>query len=147
MSVASVANIVSLPQLSPAATRQLTSPPVPVMHFATPAVYATPVYKFDNQADIPVELIRDPSTGAVLNQFPSAQIVEKYRRHELPQATSNSGPESTPLSMAFAVSTGTPQASPAISSGSSTSIAAPAGGSSSSGAGPSASTSSVSISV
>ncbi|MEI8393227.1 MAG: hypothetical protein WCF85_00725 [Rhodospirillaceae bacterium] len=42
--------------------------------------YATPVFKYDSFASIPIELIRDPSTGEVKDQIPSEEVVKKYQQ-------------------------------------------------------------------
>ena len=72
--------IKSLPQLTNVQAYQIANTP-PVEPTKTPSlpIYASPVYKFDSLAKINIELIRDPSTGSVLNQIPPQQIVEKYR--------------------------------------------------------------------
>ena len=147
MSVASVASISPISQFPPSASRQLTSLPVPIVHSPTPAVYATPIYKFDSQADIPVEFIRDPSTGTVLNQFPSAQVVEKYRRHELPQAANTEGTQSSAPTSENATPTGTSRAAPAIGSVSPSGMVDSVGGSIGFGAGASASASTFGVSI
>ena len=80
--------IAPLPQLTAAQTNLLTSATsTPTSSTSTGSDtslaklpgYASPIYRIDPLADISIELIRDPSTGSVINQIPAEQVVEKYR--------------------------------------------------------------------
>jgi len=47
---------------------------------ANVAFYPSPIYQVDLLAKITVTEFRDPSTGTITNQYPSAKVVEQYRR-------------------------------------------------------------------
>jgi len=48
---------------------------------ASPAAfYPSPIYQVDPLAKVTVMEFRDPNTGTVTNQYPSAKVVEQYRR-------------------------------------------------------------------
>ena len=91
MTISAVSSIAPLPVVSPVDAKAMSSSASSAATASAGSgkasrlpIYATPVYKFDPVANIPVELIRDPSTGTVLNQIPSEQVVQKYRLHQLP---------------------------------------------------------------
>ena len=73
-------NIPSLPKITPLQAKQMADYVQPSTDKPThPPIYASPVYKFDSLAKINIELIRDTSTGNVINQIPPQQVIEKYR--------------------------------------------------------------------
>ena len=89
MAISATPTVTPLPQLSPVEARQFSYASTTQAAAATspaPAklpTYASPVYRFDSVANIPITIIRDPLTGAVTNQIPPEDIVEKYRRGQL----------------------------------------------------------------
>jgi hypothetical protein len=46
----------------------------------TAAFYPSPIFQVDPLAKVTVTEFRDPNTGAVTSQYPSAKVVEQYRR-------------------------------------------------------------------
>ena len=81
MAITALSSVQPLPQLTALQAKQITES-TPVETTRKPnnvAAYASPVYKFDPLAKLNIELIRDTSTGSVLNQIPPEQVVQRYR--------------------------------------------------------------------
>ncbi len=139
MAITATSSVAPLPQLSALQAKQITdyTPVETTKKSISVAAYASPVYKFDPLAKLSIELIRDTSTGSVINQIPSQQVVQRYRLGQ--QAAGNAvpaGQNSTPGGTNAGVPV--PAASGAVAAG---------GGAISAGGGASAIGSSVSIKV
>ena len=85
MTVTSTASLAPVPSLSPVMARQLAETPASQPQPSPPKTltYASPVYQFDNLANISIEIFRDPTTGATTNQLPPADVVKKYELGQL----------------------------------------------------------------
>lgn len=88
MAITATSSIAQLPQLTALQAKQITdyTPVETIKKSINAAAYASPVYKFDPLAKLSIELIRDTSTGSVINQIPSQQVVQKYRLGQMTAA-------------------------------------------------------------
>lgn len=96
MDITAPSSIKPMPQLTPVEAKQVyaaSTTPTTTSSLAKLPLYASPVYRFDSVANIPITLIRDPMTGAVTNQIPPEAVVEKYRLGQL--RSSNLGDTAT----------------------------------------------------
>lgn len=71
------------------------------------AQFYSPVSKVDPDTGLAVLDVLDTTTGKVVQQYPSKQVVEEYRRHMLEQANAiNSGATAQPADGVTAVAAG-----------------------------------------
>ena len=90
MAITATSSVSPLPQLTALQAKQInddsTQPAAAPKPVSLPG-YASPIYKFDPLAKISIEVIRDTTTGSVINQIPPEQVVQKYRLGQLTAAT------------------------------------------------------------
>ena len=127
MAITATSSIAQLPQLTALQAKQITdyTPVETIKKSINAAAYASPVYKFDPLAKLSIELIRDTSTGSVINQIPSQQVVQRYRLGQ--QAAANVLPTTSHSSAPSAASTAAAASSAAAVATSSGSGAAAVG--------------------
>ena len=137
MAITAPSSVAQLPQLTALQAKQITdyTPVETIKKSINAAAYASPVFKFDPLAKLSIELIRDTSTGSVINQIPSQQVVQKYRLGQMTAANAVPSPAQAAALTA------------ANASVSSTTAAAASSGATSSGSGTSGVGSTVSITV
>ncbi len=124
MAITATSSVTPLPQLTALQAKQITEPPqVETAKKPTQVgAYASPVYKFDPLAKLSIELIRDTSTGSVVNQIPSEQVIQRYRLGLMTAPNSGANADSSKTSSehqaaaALGAIKAAPAAAPAIAS-------------------------------
>ncbi len=115
MTIGTVNSIAPLPTLSPVQARQNASLTSTKTQASPPTTltYASPVFQFNSLANIPIEVFRDPTTGATTRQIPSEQVVKQYelgllKRPSVGNTPTAASPQSgSTASAATAAATGT----------------------------------------
>ena len=81
MDINALSSVAPLPKLTALQAKQITdyTPVETTKKSINAAACASPIYKFDPLAKLSIEIIRDTSTGSVINQIPSEQVIQRYR--------------------------------------------------------------------
>ena len=78
MAITATSSVSPLPQLTALQAKQVTdyTPVETTKKSINAAAYASPIFRFDPLAKLSIEIIRDTSTGGVINQIPSEHVVQ-----------------------------------------------------------------------